>query len=84
MITQWVPLYESTADVVKSEIATFFAVFSAGIILENNDAGVGYDLVLLGIPAGTRVDLDQVERRLDQPDYAGAANRWTRSAWTEP
>ena len=27
LVTQWVPLYESTVDVVKSEIATFFAVF---------------------------------------------------------
>jgi len=73
LVTQWVPLYESTADVVKSEIATFFAVFPAGIILENNDDGWGYDLVLLGIPEGTRVDLDQVQRRLDQPEYAAAA-----------
>jgi len=73
LITQWAPLYESTADVVKSEIATFFDVFSAGIILENNDNGRGYDLVLLGLPEGTKVDLDQVQRRLDQPDYAGAA-----------
>ncbi len=73
LITQWVPLYESAADVVKSEIATFFDVFPAGIILENNDEGRGYDLVLLGIPEGTSVDLDQVQRRLDQPEYAGAA-----------
>jgi spermidine synthase len=73
LVTQWVPLYESTADVVESEIATFFAVFSAGIILENNDEGLGYDLVLLGIPAGTKIDLDQVQSRLDQPEHAGAA-----------
>jgi spermidine synthase len=73
LVTQWVPLYESTADVVKSEIATFFDVFSAGIVLENNDDGQGYDLVLLGIPEGTRIDLDQVQRRLEQPEYAGAA-----------
>src|SRR5262249_36018090 len=30
VITQWVPLYESNTDVVKSEIATFFEVFPNG------------------------------------------------------
>ena len=30
VVTQWVPLYESTPDVVKSELATFFAVFPFG------------------------------------------------------
>ncbi len=73
MITQWVPLYESSAEVVKSEIATFFDVFPAGIILENNDDGLGYDLVLMGIPEGMRIDLDRVQDRLDRPEYAAVA-----------
>ena len=30
LVTQWVPLYESTPEVVKSEIATFFEVFPNG------------------------------------------------------
>ncbi len=34
LVTQWVPLYESNPDVVKSEIATFFDVFPARHDLE--------------------------------------------------
>ena len=35
VVTQWVPLYESTPEVVKSEIATFFEVFPNGTIWGN-------------------------------------------------
>ena len=80
LITQWVPLYESAADVVKSEIATFFDVFSAGVILDNNNDGRGYDLVLLGLPEGATIDLDQVQRASISPTMPPRQSRWTRSA----
>ena len=48
LVTQWVPLYESDLETVKSEIATFFAVFPDGTIWSNDEEGRGYDLVLLG------------------------------------
>ena len=32
----WVPLYESTIEVVKSEMATFFAVFPDGMVWIND------------------------------------------------
>ncbi len=35
IVTQWVPLYESDAETVKSEIATFFDVFPNGTIWAN-------------------------------------------------
>ena len=35
VVTQWVPLYESNPDVVKSEIATFFDAFPHGTIWAN-------------------------------------------------
>ena len=54
LITQWVPLYESSSDVVKSEIATFFEVFPHGTVWGNLQGGQGYDLVLLGLPEGAR------------------------------
>ena len=41
LVTQWVPLYESTPDVVKSEMATFFQVFANGTIWSNDDLGRG-------------------------------------------
>ena len=36
VVTQWVPLYESYPDVVKSEVATFFNVFPDGTVWSND------------------------------------------------
>ncbi len=36
IVTQWVPLYESNAEAVKSQIATFFEVFPNGTIWSND------------------------------------------------
>jgi spermidine synthase len=65
VITQWVPLYESDLDTVKSEIATFFEVFPNATIWANNIDGEGYDVVLLGQAEPTQVDIDQVQARVD-------------------
>jgi spermidine synthase len=73
VVTQWVPLYESDADTVKSEIATFFDAFPNGTIWANELSGGGYDLVLLGQAEPTRIDVDAIQHRLDQPDYARVA-----------
>lgn len=70
VITQWVPLYESDPDTVKSEIATFFQVFPSGTIWANDNNGQGYDVVLLGQVEPTRIDVDALQARLDRPDYA--------------
>jgi spermidine synthase len=69
LVTQWVPLYESNPAAVKSEIATFFEVFTNGTIWSNDDAGEGYDLVLLGEEGNLRIDLGQVQRRLNRDDF---------------
>ena len=58
IVTQWVPLYESDLDTVKSEIATFFDVFPNGAICANDENGDGYDLVMLGRSATTKIDVD--------------------------
>jgi len=70
VITQWVPLYESDPDTVKSEIATFFDVFPNGTIWANDNNGQGYDVVLLGQVEPTRIDVDALQARLDRPEYA--------------
>jgi spermidine synthase len=70
VITQWVPLYESDPETVKSEIATFFEVFPGGTIWANNNNGAGYDVVLLGQAEPTKIDIDAMQKRLDRPDYA--------------
>ena len=73
-ITQWVPLYESTEGTVKSEIATFFEVFPNGTIWGNETAfEEGYDVVLLGQDGAARIDVDQLQRRLDRPDHSTIA-----------
>jgi spermidine synthase len=66
VITQWLPLYESDLDTVKSEIATFFEVFPNATIWANNVSGEGYDIVLLGQVEPTKIDIDQVQARLDR------------------
>ncbi|MEI9811431.1 MAG: fused MFS/spermidine synthase [Acidobacteriota bacterium] len=66
VITQWVPLYESDLETVKSEIATFFDVFPNGTIWANNVDSEGYDIVLLGQAEPTHIDLNQVQARLDR------------------
>src|SRR5205085_7403750 len=70
VVTQWVPLYESTAEAVKSEIATFLDVFPSGTIWANNVNGAGYDLVLLGQEHPTRIDIAALSARFANPRYA--------------
>jgi spermidine synthase len=70
-VTQWVPLYESNVDTVKSEIATFFEAFPNGTVWGNlNTDGQGYDTVLVGQLEPLKVDVDVMQARLNRPDYA--------------
>ena len=73
VITQWVPLYESNAAVVKSEIATFFGVFPDGTIWSNDEGGRGYDVVLAGTNPPRRIDVDALITRLQRSDHADVA-----------
>jgi spermidine synthase len=73
IVTLFVQLYESNTDAVKSEIATFFEAFPNGMIFANTYNGQGYDLVLLGQVEGTTVNLDEMEARLQRPEYAPVA-----------
>ena len=66
IITQWVPLYESSAAAVKSEMATFFEVFPNGMIFVN---GEGYDVVLIGWADTPRINVDELERRLSRVNH---------------
>jgi spermidine synthase len=69
IVTQWVPLYESDADVVKSEMATFFAAFPQGTIWSNDIDGQGYDVVLLGSIEPMPVNFDRLQERLERADH---------------
>jgi spermidine synthase len=71
VVTQWVPLYESTPDVVRSELATFFSVFPNGTVWRNdNTDGRGYDVVLVGRQDDKPIDVDALQARIEQPEYA--------------
>jgi len=70
VVTQWVPLYETDVDTVKSEIATFFDVFPNGTIWSNENGGGGYDVVLAGQAGNAPIDVDGIEQRFASPSYA--------------
>jgi spermidine synthase len=73
VVTLFVQLYESNADAVKSEIATFFKAFPNGVVWGNTSNGQGYDLVLYGQVEPTRIDVDAIEAKLRSPEYARVA-----------
>jgi spermidine synthase len=73
VIAQWVPLYESTFDTVKSELATFFAVFPHGTIWSNDFIGLGYDLLLLAQAKATKINVDEFQKRLDSDGLRSVA-----------
>jgi spermidine synthase len=69
VVTQWVPLYESNVAAVKSELATFFAVFPEGTVWSNDVEGLGYDIVLLGQVEPLKIDVEQLQARLGRLDH---------------
>jgi len=70
VMSLWIPLYESDSDTIKSVLATFFKVFPNGILWSNDIAGKGYDAVLFGQVEPTRIDVDQLQAKLDAPEHA--------------
>lgn len=70
VVTQWVPLYESTEESVRSVIATFLQVFPDGSVWRNDDEnGLGYDTVLVGRLDEKPIDVDAWQSRIDRPEY---------------
>jgi spermidine synthase len=77
VVTQWVPLYQSSEDVIKSEMATFFDVFPWGTIWSNQFAnGGGYDVIVLAKPEPLQIDPSALDARLkSHPDVAAALDQ---------
>jgi spermidine synthase len=73
MFSLYVPLYESDERTVRSELATFFEAFPNATVWANTINGQGYDMVFMGQVAPLKIDIDQVEERLNRPDYAPVA-----------
>ena len=70
VVTLFVQLYESNEAAAKSEIATFLEAFPDGAVFANTINGQGYDLVLFGQLGGGRINVDAVQKRLDDPANA--------------
>jgi spermidine synthase len=69
----YVPLYETDERTIRSELETFFQAFPNGTVWANTRDGFGYDMVFMGQAAPLRVNLTEVQQRLDRPDYAPVA-----------
>ncbi|MEQ1831783.1 MAG: fused MFS/spermidine synthase [Candidatus Eisenbacteria bacterium] len=70
VVSQWVPVYQASEDAVKSELATFFQVFPNGTAWAGINRGAGFDMVMLGTEAATRVDLAALRERSGAPAMA--------------
>ena len=73
VVAQWLPIYESDEETVKTELATFFSVFPDATVWSNYLQDEGYDLVLVGRQDSSPVDIDALQQRLDQPAHQGIA-----------
>jgi spermidine synthase len=73
VVTLFVQLYESNTAAVKSEIATFMEAFPNGVVWGNTQDGRGYDLVLMGTLEPLQINVDAIQAKLNQPDYAPVA-----------
>jgi spermidine synthase len=70
VVTLFVQLYESNLEAVKSEIATFMEAFPNGVVWGNTQDGRGYDLVVMGTLEPLQINVDEIEAKLNLPEYA--------------
>jgi spermidine synthase len=73
VVAQWLPIYESDEETVKTELATFFSVFPNATVWSNYFQGDGYDLVLLARDDSPPINIDALQRRLDQSSYSAVS-----------
>lgn len=66
VVSQWIPLYESNTDAVRSALASFFEVFPHGSVWTNARYSDFYDLVLVGSAEPLVVDLNAFEERMQR------------------
>lgn len=69
VITQWVPFYESSPDVVKSQLATLFSVFPEAVIFGNTGDTTNTDTVVFAELEPRPIEPDRIQERLDSPEY---------------
>ncbi len=69
VVSLWIPLYECNVETAKSVIATFFQVFPHGMLWSNEREGNAYDAILFGQVEPTVINVDELQKRLDRPEY---------------
>jgi spermidine synthase len=79
---QWLPLYESDTETVKTELATFFDVFPDATVWSNYLNGDGYDLVLLGRTDQSPINIDALQQRMSGPGYSAVAASLAEAGFT--
>jgi spermidine synthase len=70
VMSLWIPFYESNDASAKSVLGTFFKVFPNGILWSNDMTGDGYDAVLFAQVEPTKINIDDLQARLDSAPYA--------------
>ncbi len=73
VVTLFVQLYGANEASAKSEIGTFMKAFPNSVVWGNPQDGVGYDLVLMGQMEPIKIDVDALQAKLNQPEYAQVA-----------
>lgn len=68
VMTLFVQLYENDETAVKSQVATFLKAFPNGAVFANTVDGEGYDVVLYGPAQPRKINIDEVQARLDRPE----------------
>ncbi len=64
VVAQWLPLYETSEEAVKSSLATFMEAFPNGTVWNSDIFGEGYDVVMIGSVDEMKLDLVALEEQL--------------------
>ena len=73
VVTQWVPLYQTDAASVKSQIGTFFHAFPRGTLWNSDITDRGYDVALMAQLEPMVIDADRIDAVLAENDQVRAA-----------
>jgi len=84
VVTMYIQLFETNNEAVKSSVATFFEAFPNATIWGNTYEGRGHDMVLLGQVEPLRIDLDEMERRVDYRRDSKMAQSLTEVGMNSP
>ena len=66
VVAQWLPLYETSEEAVKSSLVTFMQAFPNGTVWNSDIFGDGYDVVMIGAVGEMKVDLIALEEQISR------------------